>query len=92
MLNRVVDTYSYHGFILLCNREGELYEEDCYYHDDVPKINGKRISRYVSVGDTVIVARDKKEPYIIRNLTMENKIRAVYPPEITPPPAWAVFC
>lgn len=32
--------------------------------------------KYANAGDTVVVARDKEKPYIIRNLTMENKIKA----------------
>lgn len=76
VLKHVISTHAHPGFILLCNREGELYEEGIYEYDYIPKINGHKVSRYANTGDTVIVARDKEKPYIIRNLTMENKIKA----------------
>jgi len=35
-----------------------------------------KIAKFSNVGDTLIAALNEKEPYVIRNLTIENKIKA----------------
>lgn len=58
---------------LLADKNGNVKEIADWWHTWSVESN---LLRYVNVGDTVIVAFDKKKPYIIKNLTMENKIRA----------------
>lgn len=51
--------------ILCANKKGELID---FTQSDKYKFS--------SVGDTVIIVRDKRDASIIRNLTIENKIKA----------------
>lgn len=58
-------------FLLLADKKGNTkIVNSCYenYKNDVLK--------FANVGDTLIAALNEKEPYVIRNLTIENKAKA----------------
>ncbi len=75
VLYHKIHTYGYPGYNILCNKDGKVYDVPRYLSNKYKK-GEHYLSDCVNIGDTVIVALDKRATYIIRNLTLENKIKA----------------